>query len=129
MSPAGNGKAEAELLCATFLIKEHLHKHLPALTIPTTPSHPDREELPGLSHASATNWIKMIKKEAAHQTFDDSVNKKPFFFLGMWTWGVAPRLPTNLCPQAPPPESPWQAGQVAFSKWHNVSHLLCFSPM
>ena len=47
----------------------------------------------------------MIKKEAAHQTFDDSVNKKPFFFLGMWTWVLLLGSPRTwvprLCHQSP----------------------------
>lgn len=77
----------------------------------------------------ATNRIRRIQEEAAHQTFDDFVNKKSFFFLGTWAWGAAvARALRDPCPHTLPPEWPWQAQQVAFSNRHTLSYLICFSP-
>lgn len=77
---------------ASFLMKEHLLRHLCALTIPSDQLRRAERgcqiRVVPWTHA-ATSWIKMIKKEAAHHTFDDSVNKKSCFFPSMWARAAA----------------------------------------
>ena len=87
----------------------------------------------GLCRDSETPGHKLDKKESKEQQhirplMNLSTKSRSSFLARGPGVLLLPHFSTTRCPQALPPEFPWQVGQVAFSKWHTTSYFTCFPP-